>query len=91
MVLIYHCRFHLEPHKKGGDAMSYDYRRLEGKIVEVFETQAKFADVMGLSERSVSLKLNNHIEWKQTEISKAANLLNISAAEIPNYFFAERV
>jgi len=67
--------------------MSYNYSRLNGRIVERFGTQGKFAEAMKLSERSISLKLNNKVEWKQDEILRASKLLEFSQMEIPNYFF----
>ena len=67
--------------------MPYDYSKLLGRIVEKCGTQAVFADRIGLSERSVSLKLNGHRPWKQQEISSACEVLGISAQDIPIYFF----
>lgn len=67
--------------------MSYNYSKLAGRIVEKFGTQAKFAEAMKLSERSVSLKLNNKVGWKQSEILDASKLLGFSQVEIPDYFF----
>lgn len=71
--------------------MSYDYSKLLGRITEKFGTQLNFALAMGLSERSVSLKLNRHVPWKDTEIVKATEVLGIPAKDIPKYFFAEKV
>ena len=71
--------------------MSYDYSKLSGKIVEKCETQARFAEAMGLSERSISLKLNSKVGWKQTEILDACRILSISHSDIHKYFFAKRV
>lgn len=71
--------------------MSNDYSHLLGKIVEVFGTQANFALAMGLSERSISLKLNNKVRWKDDEIAKAVELLNIDVDLIPRYFFKYKV
>jgi len=67
--------------------MAFNYSKLAGKIVEVFGTQLRFAEAMELSERTISLKLNSKIEWKQGEIIKACDLLRISVSEIPSYFF----
>lgn len=67
--------------------MKFNYNKLKGKIVEAYETQAAFAQKMGLSERTLSLKLNNKRFWKQSEISKAIKLLHISEEEISVYFF----
>lgn len=67
--------------------MAYDYSKLAGRIAETFCTQAKFAEAMELSERTISLKLNGKIAWKQDEISRACRLLNIAMCDIPLYFF----
>lgn len=71
--------------------MCFNYRKLLGKIVEKFETQHNFAIAMGMSERSLSLKLNNKVTWKDTEIAKALKLLEIPASDIYMYFFDEKV
>lgn len=69
----------------------YDYSKLNGKIVEVCRTQAVFASKMGLSERSISLKLNNKIPFNQLEIERAMDILKIDIKEIQNYFFKKEV
>ena len=71
--------------------MAYDYRKLNGRIVEKYGTQARFAEAMGLSERSVSLKLNCKVGWKQPEITLACKLLGIKEREISDYFFTMEV
>lgn len=68
--------------------MPYNYNKLLGRIVEKVGTQSKFADKMELSERTISLKLNGKVGWKQSEISKACAVLEIHETEIPAYFFA---
>lgn len=68
--------------------MSYNYSKLRGKIVEVFGTNEPFATAMGMSERTLSLKLNSLRFWKQPEMERACDLLGISRVEIPAYFFA---
>ncbi|WP_019299716.1 DUF739 family protein [Lactococcus garvieae] len=67
--------------------MSYDYSSLLGKITEKCGTQYNFSIAMGLSERSISLKLNNKVSWKDDEIVKAISVLEIEAKDIPKYFF----
>lgn len=67
--------------------MPYDYSKLNGRIIEVCGTQAVFAQRMNLSERTVSLKLNGKVGWKQTEIASACDILGITTTEIPSYFF----
>jgi transcriptional regulator with XRE-family HTH domain len=71
--------------------MAYDYAKLNGRIIEICGTKSKFAKLMGLSERTVSLKLNNKIMFKQDEIMKASNILKISIDEIQKYFFVLKV
>lgn len=71
--------------------MSYNYSKLLGRIVEKVGTQGKFATEIGLSERSVSLKLNGKIGWKQEEIEKACNILDLQPKDIAQYFFARDV
>lgn len=71
--------------------MAYDYSKLLGRITENYGSQANFAGAMGLSERSLSLKLNGKVGWKQAEIAKACTLLDLTGADIPEYFFTLRV
>lgn len=67
--------------------MSYEYSKLAGAIKTYCGTQAVFAAKMALSERTVSMKMNGKRDWKQSEIKKACELLNIEETEIPLYFF----
>lgn len=71
--------------------MSYDYSSLLGKIVEKYGTQYNFALAMGLSERSISLKLNGKVPWKDDEMFKASSLLEVEVEDIPKYFFNVKV
>lgn len=71
--------------------MRYNYSKLKGRIVERFGTQQKFAEAMGWSERTLSLKMTNKVFWKQPEITKAAELLGINANEIREIFFMQEV
>lgn len=71
--------------------MSFDYSKLYGRIVEKFGTQYKFAVAMDLSERSLSLKLNNKRDWRSSEIMLACEKLEIKSNEIYSFFFKEKV
>lgn len=71
--------------------VSFNYSKLAGRIKEKFGTQSNFAKAMGLSERSLSLKMNNRMPWKQTEILKASELLGIDTEQVHLYFFTEKV
>ncbi len=67
--------------------MVYDYSKLIGKIVEKYETRRIFAKKLGISEKSLSDKLTNQRPFKQTEITKAATLLDLDCKDIADYFF----
>lgn len=68
--------------------MPYRYDKLLGRIVEKCGTQAVFAQKMGLSERTISLKLNGKRPWSQLDISRACDVLGIDLQEVQQYFFA---
>ena len=61
------------------------------KIVEKYGSNAKFAEDMEWSERTLSLKLNNKVAWKQPEIVKAIELLSLNEEDITRYFFKLQV
>ena len=69
----------------------YDYSKLIGRIIEKCGTQYNFAKQMNLSERSISLKLSEKVEFKQSEIEKACSVLQIPKTEIMDYFFTLKV
>lgn len=71
--------------------MAYEYNKLIGRIVEVCGTRTEFAKRMGFSERTLSLKLNNKISWKQPEIMKAIQVLGLEGTDIQEYFFTLKV
>lgn len=71
--------------------MAFNYSKLRGRIKEIFGTQDKFAAALGIGRVSLSQRLNNILDFSGPEIFKACNLLQISAADIPAYFFTEEV
>ncbi len=71
--------------------MAYDYRKLRGRIIEKYGTLKDFAADMNWSERTLSLKMNCKVFWKQPEIMKAAKLLEIPSCEVMEYFFSQNV
>ena len=71
--------------------MPYDYSKLDGAITEKFGTRKNFSKQMGLSERSVSLKMSGEIGWKQAEIARACRILDIAPENISIYFFTLKV
>lgn len=71
--------------------MAFNYQKLLGRITEKMGSQAEFARRMELSERTISLKLNGKVPFKQNEIVKASNLLEIDNSDIAAYFFTVHV
>lgn len=71
--------------------MPFDYGKLDGLITEKCHTRANFALKMGLSQRSISLKMNGKLQWKQDEICKACKILAIDIQDISSYFFNIKV
>ena len=71
--------------------MSFDYRKLKGRIKEKVDTQSNFAEELGISRVSLSLKLNGKAEFSQREIENACRILDIAPAQIHDYFFTEQV
>lgn len=71
--------------------MAFDYSKLRGRIVEKYGTQSAFAKALGVSERTLSLKLNGKIFFAQDEMNKILNLLGEQIDTIKDYFFIEKV
>lgn len=69
----------------------FDYSKLKGRIIEKFGIQSKFAAANQLSDRSISLKLNNEVSLSQEEILKWCSILEIENVDIPTYFFGKKV
>ena len=68
-----------------------DYRKLRGKITEVYDTHAAFAKALGLDPATLSAKLNDKSEWTTKEIARACELLNIPLVDTHLYFFTLKV
>ena len=69
----------------------YDYSKLRGRIREIFGTHEEFAKQIGLSDRSVSLKLASERSWKQDEIINSIIALRLTTDDIKPYFFVIKV
>lgn len=67
--------------------MSFNYNKLKGRIVEKCGTQSEFASRMKMSERTISLKMQGKISWRQHEIMKALDVLDLSVTDVQEYFF----
>lgn len=67
--------------------MQYAYRKLRGRITEVFGTQAAFALALGISKNSVSKKLTGKTEFSQSDVERWAELLHINRCEYGEFFY----
>ncbi len=71
--------------------MEFDYSKLRGRIVEICGNMKTFADLMGLSQKTISLKVCGKIYWTQKEMMRSAAILKFDFSDIPLYFFAPKV
>lgn len=64
----------------------FNHQALKGKIVELFDTQQKFAKAIPMSRTSLNKKLKNKGSFTSNEIKRISELLNINCSEIGYYF-----
>lgn len=69
----------------------FDYSKLKGRIVEICGTQKAFAEMLGITEATMTSKLNCYSYFTQEEIAKAVEILRISLDDISVYFFTQAV
>ena len=67
--------------------MRYKYNKLRGRIVEIFGSQAAFAEKIHTSVQTVSAKLLGRSNFTQDNILVWSEALQIDQNEIGNYFF----
>jgi transcriptional regulator with XRE-family HTH domain len=65
----------------------YEYRKLIGRIVEKYGTRKEFAKVLGISENSMSLKLNGKTGFSREDMVRWGELLDIDVNDFGAYFF----
>lgn len=66
--------------------VEFDYAKLIGRIVEKCGTRTQFAARIGISTRSLTLKLKSKRYFTQIDIFKACDVLGINVSEIGDYF-----
>ena len=67
--------------------MPYKYKKLRGRITELYGTQGNFAKKVGISKNSMSKKLTCKTEFSQKDIIQWSALLNLNKEEYGEYFF----
>ncbi len=70
--------------------MSFNYSKLEGRIVEKFGSRRAFAEAYGVAENTISRKLNGKVAISTADIVRMSSeeFLDIPAAQYHEYFFA---
>lgn len=71
--------------------MGFSYDKLRGRIKEVFGTQDKFAQAIGMSRSTLSQKLNNVSEFTQKEMFDSMQALRLDFSQVDTYFFALKI
>lgn len=88
---FFYFKLYLSGQKWKGDMMekvNYDYSKLRGRIVEKKGNIKKFSNELGVSETSLSNKLNNKTSFTQDEILDSIFILDIDSNKIKDYFFS---
>ena len=67
----------------------YDYSKLLGRMREMNYTQNVLSNRIGISEASLNSKLGNKVDFKQNEITRICNVLDITPELVTVYFFTK--
>lgn len=68
--------------------MEFTYNKLRGRIVEKYQTQANFAQAVGISKNAMSNKITGKTGLSQEDIILWAQLLDIDRQYYGEYFFS---
>ena len=71
--------------------MGFDYSKLLGRIKEKGMTQKSLSEAIGIATNSMSFKLTNQAYFKQQEIRRICEILEIEDGEVGLYFFTQKV
>ena len=69
----------------------FNYSKLLGKIKEKGFTLAEFAKCIGMASSTFSLRLSGDGYFRQPELIKICDVLEIDYKDIPLYFFILKV
>lgn len=67
--------------------MTYQYKKLRGRIREMYDTESAFSKVVGISTTQMSTKLNGKAGFNQNDIELWCDKLKIPIDEAGIYFF----
>lgn len=72
-------------------AMSYNFAKLRGRMVEKNVSSKVLADRIGMASTALSLRLNGKRQFRLNEVEQIVSALDIPAEQIAAYFFTEEV
>ncbi len=70
--------------------IEYNFNKLKIRMKDKEYTQPELGKVLGISRTQVNFRLNNRMDFRSSEISIIADILDIRN-EIEEYFFTEKV
>lgn len=65
------------------------FEALRTRIRAYYGSNSLFAKALGVSNTTLSYKLNAKIAWRDVEIKRACDLLEISPSTMHNYFLPQ--
>ena len=67
--------------------IQFDYSKLKGRITEKCGTQKAFAELLGITEGTLTSKLLGYTYFTQDEIFRSLDILDIEHNKVTLYFF----
>ena len=71
--------------------ISFDYRKLRGRIVEMYGNIVAFYDKLCITPTQASKKMNNKAGFSQEDIVEWCGLLDIDLKDVGLYFYVLNV
>lgn len=68
-----------------------DYSLLRGRIKEKLKNEYVLAEKLNCSKATLSKKLNDEVDFTQSEIENVCAILEIERIDISSYFFTSKV
>ena len=65
------------------------HNKLKGRIIQVYGSCTKFAEAIGKTKQTVSLKLHGESGFSKDDILEWCDKLSIPKDEIGSYFFTD--
>lgn len=73
------------------EKIQFDYRKLRGKIIEMFGSVSAFCEALGKNRSAFTMKLKDGTSMKAEEVIQIANALGIEDYRYTEYFFTPKV